>query len=160
MAKRVKFTEDGARRIVAATRAFERGNRDQPPIKFRSTGGDDGDPVRVGQVTTAWARGTCTSVVIWEQQGSDCEPVENDPPVVIDDVANLSHDVAAHSWVLIVKAANGRWYLLEAGLSGECRTTIGGEDLTTLPDYDGAASQVLGHGPDGCLKWFDTTTCG
>lgn len=158
MTKRVQFTEDGARRIVAATRAYERGSRDQPPIRFRQPGGDEGGAIRVGKVADAWARGTCASVAVWEG-GDGCTPTETDPPTTIDDVSNMSVSVPAGSWVLIALAANGRWYLIDAGQDGECRQTIGGEDITTWPGWDGAKEQLLGHGVDGCLMWFDTTTC-
>lgn len=54
----VKFTEGAARRIVAATRAYERGSRDQPPIRFRQTGGDGGDGnIRYGRISETWTKG-------------------------------------------------------------------------------------------------------
>ncbi len=36
MDRKVRFTEDAARRVAAATLAYERSGRDQPPIHFYS----------------------------------------------------------------------------------------------------------------------------
>jgi len=56
MARTVRLTEDAARRMAAATRAYERGNRNQSPIMFRQTGGDGASApaMRIGQFTGAW----------------------------------------------------------------------------------------------------------
>lgn len=56
MARRVTFTDDGARRIVNVVRAVERGSRDQPPIRFRGVG-DDGEGVRLGTISGTWTKG-------------------------------------------------------------------------------------------------------
>jgi|694.fasta_scaffold139732_3 hypothetical protein len=159
MARKVTFSETDARRIAAATRAYERGNRNQPPIKFRQVSDEGGDPVRIGKVAAAWDRGTCATVTIWEG-GSSCEPTETSPSETIEDVANLSYNVPAESWVVIGRGVTGRWYLLDAGIGGECRTTIGGEDITRWPGWNGEAEQILGHDAGGCLKWFDVFECG
>jgi hypothetical protein len=37
--------------------------------------------------------------------------------------------------------------------------TIGKLDLQTIPGWNKTVEQVLGHNENGCLKWFDTTTC-
>jgi len=172
--RKVHLTEDVARRMGAATLAYERGNRDMPPVYFRTAGGDDGAAIRVGKVSADWAVGTCAEVKVWERVDTGCVPTHCSglPPgeisgipvhlceETIDDVANLSHDVAANSWVVIGQAANGRWYLLEAGKEeGSCRQTIGGEDITKWPGWNGSIVQLLGHDENGCLKWFDSEEC-
>lgn len=154
---------ESARRIAEVVRKVEGGDRNIPPLPLR-TAYDDGDPVRIGKVSEDWAVGTCATVTIWEGLASlgVCEPTQSSPAVEIENVRNLSHDVQAQSWVAIAKAADGSWYLVEAGSpddSGSCRQTIGGEDLTTIPGWDGSAVQLLGHDASGCLKWFDTEAC-
>jgi len=160
----VKFSEGDARRIAAATRAYERGNRDMAPVRFRDPGGD-GDPIRIGKVGADWAFGTCATVTLWEGEassGASCKPTQASPAETIADVRNLSHDVAQDSWVAIGKATDGQWYLVEAGSpdhSESCRQTIGGEDFTKWPGWDESKVQLLGHDENGCLKWFDSEEC-
>lgn len=55
--KKVALTEDAARRVAAATLAYERGNRDQPPIRFRTAVGDEAGgslPIRLAQTSGVW----------------------------------------------------------------------------------------------------------
>lgn len=54
--RKVALTEDAARRVAAATLAYERGNRDQPPIRFRSVSEDGGGglPIRLAQTSGVW----------------------------------------------------------------------------------------------------------
>jgi len=120
--------------------------------------GDGGDSVRIGKVEADWSRGTCATVTIWES-GDGCEPTQNAPAETIEDVTNLSQDVLANSWVVIGRGHNSRWYLIEAGFDGECRKTIGGEDITKWPGWNGEVEQILGHDASGCLKWFDIANC-
>lgn len=35
----------------------------------------------------------------------------------------------------------------------------GGLDFTTIPGYNGAATQMLGHSAGGCLYWYNVTSC-
>ena len=245
--RKVHLTEDVARRMGAATLAYERGNRDMPPVYFR-TAGDDGAEVRVGKtegkwafgtcatitifeeipsgscplptssneqiqnvinltrdvqanswvvifrapngrwhlaeaqdrfairvgkVSADWAIGTCASVIVWEQYHSpgSCQPSVGElaggsgeysgvpSSLAIENVANLKFNVQANSWVVIGRAANDRWYLLSSGIEGSCRQTIGGEDITTWPGWNGSIVQLLGHDENGCLKWFDSEEC-
>lgn len=55
--RKVALTEDAARRVAAATLAYERGNRDQPPIRFRSVSEDGGGglPIRLAQTSGEWS---------------------------------------------------------------------------------------------------------
>lgn len=42
----------------------------------------------------------------------------------------------------------------------EYDTTYQGIDFTDVQGYDGRVRQILGHEPEGCLKWYSVTTCG
>lgn len=162
MARGVKFGEGAARRIIAATRAYERGNRDQPPVKFRP-GGDDGEDVRVGRTVAQWVKGETQEIPVFsscdieEGYGSGGETIE---------AHNEAFDVNGGRLVWIALADNGCWYMVQAEScvgDGDQPTGchcpgIGGEDLTRLPGYDGSKTQVLGH-ESGCLKWITTTDC-
>ena len=127
---------------------------------------DEGGRLRVGKVPAAWDIGTCATVYLWGRTGTgeNCEPVESDPPETVEDVVNLSHNVPADSWVVVGRASDGTWYLIESGKqpTGDpptCRQTIGGEDITTWPGWNGSIVQLLGHDENGCLKWFDSEEC-
>ena len=71
--RKVAFTEDAARRVAAATLAYERGNRDMPPIHFR-TAGDDGEEPRLGTISSTWTKGSTATVTQIEADGSAISP--------------------------------------------------------------------------------------
>lgn len=112
MTGHAKFTRDGARRIVAATLAYEGGNRDAPPIKFRPPGGD-GDPIRIGKTIASWSKGTLADIEIRESGTPPAEEAD-DPPQMLEDVVNKFGDVPADRWVAVALAGNGHWYLIAA----------------------------------------------
>ena len=111
MTRGARFTEDGARRIVAATRAYEEGNRDAPPIRFRSTG--DGDPIRIGKTLASWPKGSLADIELRES-GTPPSETADDPPRLLEDCVNKFGDVPADRWVAVALAGNGRWYLIAA----------------------------------------------
>lgn len=158
MAKRVKFSEEGAKRIIAATRAYERGNRDQSPIEFRTPGDDLS--IRVGRTTAEWPKGGTHEVQLGYIESCDDE----DPSEKTVEAINLWHPVAAGVRVLIAQALNGCWYLIEAESCGDilatgcCAPAISGEDVSKIPGYDATKTQVIGH-EEGCLRWITTYTC-
>ena len=165
----LQFRLGDAQRIAGAVHYYEHLVRPSNPSSLpRAVGG--GKPTRIGKVTADWAFGTCATVTIWES-GTNCTPDANSPTETIEDVRNLSMNVAADSWVAISRAANGYWYLVEAGLDpayppdypdppgSSCSRTIGGEDITKWPGWDGTKVQLLGHDANGCLAWFDTNDC-
>lgn len=129
--------------------------------------GAGGDPIRIGKVSADWAVGTCATVTLWEgeaSQGSPCQPTlvlaQGGSPTTVEGVRNLSRNVKANSWVAIARAADCKWYLVEAGgPAGSCRQTVGGEDITKWLGYDENKVQVLGHDANGCLAWLDTDDC-
>lgn len=157
--RKVHLTEDVARRMGAATLAYERGNRDMPPVYFRTANDADGG-LRIGKVASAWTMGTCATVTLWTRGESSCLPTASSPTETVEDVVNLSHDVPADSWVIIAQDTNGKWCLVESGRDeGSCRQTIGGQDITKWPGWNGTNVQLLGHDENGCLKWFDSEEC-
>lgn len=113
MAKRVAFTEDAARRIAAATRGYERGNRDMPPVKFR-TAGDDGDPVRLGKTTSAWNKGTLATIELYEEGTPPSEAKKSPTADTLADCVNKFANVGSGKWVIVARGGNGSWYLIAA----------------------------------------------
>jgi len=112
MTKPVAFSEDGARRIVAATKIVEAGNRDMPGIRFRDAGSDDGDPVRLGKTTATWTKGTTATINIWE---SGTPPSETQTSgVTIANCVNKFATVGSGKWVIVARGGNGFWYLIAA----------------------------------------------
>lgn len=112
MARGVKFSKDAARRVVAATLAYEGSGRDQPPVKFRTTG-DDGDPIRVGKTTAAWNKGTLATITLYEN-GTPPGETAASPAETLADCVNKFADVPTDKWVAVARAANGSWYLIAA----------------------------------------------
>lgn len=155
------ISREAAGRIQRVVQRVEGGDRNIPPLPLRTAYGDDAAAaVRIGKVSADWAVGECATVDIWETFGSGCTtPDENDPAESIEDVLNLSFNVASGSWVAITQTQSGVWVLVETGNEEECQKTIGGEDVTKWPGWDGDSTQVLGHDSSGCLQWIDVTEC-
>lgn len=167
----VMITAESVRRIAKVIQKIENGDRAIPPQRLRTAEdegeGGGGDPIRIGKTPCDWAVGQCVTITLWEAAGEGCTPTQTSPPETIENVRNLSHDVAMDSWVAIGRAADGNWYLVEAGSpeaespspGSPCRKTIGGEDVTKWTGWDGTKVQLLGHDADGCLQWFDVNAC-
>jgi hypothetical protein len=115
MSKPVAFSEDGARRVIAATKAVEAGNRDMPGIRFRDAGGDDGDPVRLGKTSAAWTKGTTATINVWESGTAGSETQTSG--VTLNGCVNKFADVAAGKWVIMARCQNGAYYLIAAECS-------------------------------------------
>jgi len=112
MSKPVGFTPDGSRRIVAATKIVEAGDRSMSPIRFRGSGGDDGDPVRLGKTSSAWNKGTTASINIWEDGTPPSETQTTG--VTLIGCVNKFANVASGKWVMLARGSNGYWYLIAA----------------------------------------------
>ena len=112
MTKPVAFSEDGARRVIAATKAHEAGNRDMPGIRFRDTG-DDGDQIRIGKTTAEWGKGNLGTVTLYENGNPPYETTAN-PPTTLTAVVNKFANVSANKWVALGRGINGAWYLIAA----------------------------------------------
>jgi hypothetical protein len=108
--RKVAFTEEAAGRVAKATLAYERGNRDQSPIHFRTVG-DDGDPIRIGKTTATWTKGTLATVTLYE---SGTPPSETAADQTLPQCVNKFADVPSGKWVAVARAANGSWYLIAA----------------------------------------------
>jgi hypothetical protein len=77
MARGVKFSPEDARRIAAATKAYERGNRDSSPVRFRQPPDDsDGEQVRLGTVDATWTKGDTATVTRLNGDGTATDPSE------------------------------------------------------------------------------------
>lgn len=158
MARKVSFSEADARRIAASVRAHERGNRDAPPIRFRNVSDDGGAPIRLCKTTADWASGTTATLNVWEEGSTPGETQSTGQTVT---ATNKMHAVASGAWVHVAQAANGVWYLIEAGdtESAGCNPpTIAGRDLTKLPGYDATKTQALVH-ESGCMQWLTAEDC-
>lgn len=141
--RKVALTEDAAKRVAAATLAYERGNRDQPAISFRAAV-DDGLPIRLCKTATAWNKGTTATLNVWES-GSPGS-VAATSGVTIPDCVNNIASLPAGVLVGLGLAANGAHYLVWF-------------DMTALSGYSASAQQVLGHNTSGQLVWLNTTAC-
>lgn len=120
--------------------------------------GGDGDPVRLCKTTAVWNRDTIATLNVWE---AGAPPGETQSTGQTVEAVNKMHKVASGTWVIVARAANGTWYLAEAGdnQSSSCASpSIAGRDLTELPGYDAAKKQALTHDL-GCLKWIDLEDC-
>lgn len=108
--RKVAFTEDAAGRVAKATLAYERGNRDQSPIRFRQVA-DDGEPVRIGKTSSQWLKGSIATIDLWEagDAGSELSSGET-----LDGCVNKFADVASGKWVSVARGPFGAWYLIAA----------------------------------------------
>jgi hypothetical protein len=113
MTKPVAFSEDGARRVIAATKVHEAGNRDMPGIRFRDVGDDD--PVRLGKTSAAWAKGQPANIAIWESGTPGNETQTSG--VTLNGCINKFANVAAGKWVMMARCQNGAYYLIAAECS-------------------------------------------
>jgi hypothetical protein len=144
---------DSMKRIAAAVQGYEHGNRSQSPVKFRTATGDEGDGLKLCRTTAAWYYDTTATLDVYHggEPGSESSSDET------VDAVNKVADVDANTWVLVGKAANGAWYLIEIG-RGECPSaerltsdsfSLESDDAEISP---GSGAQVLIHS-GGCLKW-------
>jgi hypothetical protein len=108
--RKVAFTEDAANRVARATLAYERGNRDQSPINFRTVG-DDGDPIRIGKTPTEWTKGTTKTITLWE---TGTPPNETQGGGTLEGCVNKFGTVGANKWVALMRGVNGKFYLIAA----------------------------------------------
>lgn len=159
------ITVEAVRRLARAAQRVENGGRNIKPPALRTAFDEGGDPVRLGKTTEAWTKGTTTELELIFQDNCADEGLGSGSGADTIEAHNRSHDVAEGVECVVALAANGCWYLVEAGGcdegsgSGECGClTLAGQDLTTIAGYDAAATQVLGH-EAGCLTWISTTQC-
>lgn len=110
--RKVALSESAAQRMAAATLAYERGNRDQSPIRFRTASGDDGSPHRLCKTSAAFNKGTVATLNVWE---SGTPPNETQTSgATVPDVVNKFANIASGKWVSVAMHGNGRWYVVAA----------------------------------------------
>lgn len=161
MTKPVAFSEDGARRIIAATKAVEAGSRDMPPIKFRQVADDGGGSTKVGKTTETWPKNTVATIALYDGGTPPEETREDD--ATLAQCVNKFDDVPADRWVVVCQATNGYWYLVEYERTG-CELPITRAYLTTVDGYDQTIPQVLAHEEGSgascvTLKWINVIDC-
>lgn len=131
-----------------------------PPIRTAYDEGGDADAIRIGRTVAAWPKDTTAELDLI--YAGSCEDEGSGSGGLTIEAINISYDVAEDVRCLVARASNGCWYLVSAespGSGSGCQPpAIGGEDLTTIPGYDGTKTQILGH-ESGCLAWIDTTEC-
>ena len=110
MTKPVAFNDDGARRVIAATKAHEAGNRNMSPVKFRQV--SDEDPVRLGKTSAPWNKGTLATINVWE--GGTAGSETQTSGATLTGCVNKFADVATAKWVIVARGANGSYYLISA----------------------------------------------
>jgi hypothetical protein len=113
MARRVTFSEEGAKRIVETVRAHERGNRDQSAIHFRQVGDDS--TLRLCKTSSAFNKGTTATLDVWEDGTPPSESQTSGQTV--PDVVNKYANIASGKFVSVALHNNGRWYVIAAECS-------------------------------------------
>jgi len=160
MTKPVAFAEDGARRVIAATKAYEGSGRNMPPIRFRQINDESGGATKVGKTVDPWLKNTVATIDLWE---AGTPPEEESSDATLADCVNKFEDVPADRWVVVCQATNGYWYLVERERT-ECEVPITRASLTDVEGYDEGETQVLGHeegSGSSCvdLKWMNVIDC-
>jgi hypothetical protein len=106
---RVVFNESDARRIAAATRAYERGNRDMPPIKFRQVGDDDGG-ARLGKIDETWTKGSELTVQEYDGNGTI---ISASTFLAVNRFADVVVGSGQEAWVCCI-LIGAKWHLIAA----------------------------------------------
>lgn len=109
------LTRNAVKRIGRAVNAYERGDRNIHPRKFRSYGGGggEGEPVRLGKTTEAWNKNTLATIELYEE-GDPLDEQKKTPAETIEDCVNKFANIAANKWVLVALAGNGSYYVFAA----------------------------------------------
>jgi hypothetical protein len=149
-ADRVSFTKASAERIANAVRAVEGGDRDGSSY-ISAPRGQAGvsKSIRLGTYTGSWDIGD-TKVV--ELCGSTNTAEVLNLTVHIMDGTGTS---TTQQSVLFSKVC-GTNVAVELPLD-QCKN-IGGA-INKIAGFDAEKIQILGHDEDGCLLWYEITTC-
>ena len=147
---RVSFTKASAERIADAVRAVEGGDRNGSPFISGPRDQAVGSKVvRLGSFTGSWDIGD-TKIV--ELCGSTNTAEVLNLTVHIMEGAGTS---ATQQSVLFSKVC-GTNVAVELPLD-QCKN-IGGA-INKIAGFDASKIQILGHDEDGCLLWYEITTC-
>lgn len=133
----------------------------------RFGGGGGGDKIRLCKTTAQWTSGSQQTLHVYD----GTPPDETHTAGETLEAWNYSHLVSADVFVIVAKASNDAWYLVEAcnptqddeaggdeGTGGCSVPSVGGQDLTGIAGYSEGKMQVLGHA-SGCLRWLDVEDC-
>lgn len=167
----VLLTAEAVQRIAAAVQHYEHGKRSQPAIKLRTAWDDGGELMKLCYTDTAIPRNAAgVTVKVWKKSvdaptsESGCAVENWDESTDELCVTNYLFDIGANCFFWAGRVdTSGLWYIISSAswkvVEIDRGATIGGEDLTTLANYDATKTQILGH-VSGELQWIDTTTCG
>ena len=147
---RVSFTKASAERIADAVRRVEAGNRDGTPfISAPRDFGGGGKNIKKGTFTGSWDIG---STKIVELCGSTNTAEVTNLSVHIMDGSGTN---TSEQSVLFAKVC-GTNVAVELPMD-QCKN-IGGA-VNKIAGFDASKIQILGHDEDGCLLWYEITTC-
>jgi len=105
----VRFTRQAAHRVGRVVRAFEQGDRDGPGQGVGYTP-DDPDPVMIGKTTSTWYKGTSATITLYNEGSPLAETTLTTAATVT--AYNILHTVESGRWVILGRAVNLGWYLL------------------------------------------------
>jgi hypothetical protein len=71
-----------------------------------------GSLVRLGKTSSAWNKGTTTTVNVWEDGTPPTETQTSGE--TLQNCVNKFANVAAGKWVIVARGQNGYWYLISA----------------------------------------------
>lgn len=150
----VAFTKFAADRIARVVRLVEAGGREQQPLKFTRVGATPAS-LKVGTFTGSWDAGTFKTVTL--SGSTNTASVYNWSTPVVTPTTNTS----CERFVVFGPAA-GKLSALEVQLQVTCQTCLlsfGNVDLTDIENHSPNKIQLLGKGENGCIRWFDISTC-
>lgn len=147
---RVTFTKASAERIADAVRRVEQGNRDATPfISAPRDFGSGNKAIRKGTYTGSWDIGETKIVELCDTTNTA-------------EVLNLTVDImdgtgtSTTSQVVLFARACGTNVAVELPRD-QCKN-IGGA-INKIAGFDSGKIQILGHDEEGCLLWYEITTC-
>lgn len=151
----VNFTMPSAKRIAAAVREVEFGNRDQKASQQDRAWDTLPFRLKLGTFTGAWSTGTWKAVTLTGSTETVSVYNWTTPVVAATGESNCSR------YVVFGRVA-GTHGAVEIQLQTTCQTCVksfGSVDLTQLAGYSSTQIQLLGHNESACLQWYSITTC-
>lgn len=153
------FNENDAKRIGRAIRAVER-----DPTKVRLGGASENGAAPGVRLLLAKHTGaswpTASTAVVTLYNGEVGSVASAMTMVAYNQYIKFAEGTACTSrWVAL--GHNGfAWHPVDFQSDcGTCVTMLGGVDFRVFPGYANTATQMLGHSANGCIQWFDVTTC-
>lgn len=152
------FTRRDAQRIANAVVHYEKGTRREKPVEF-ARNFPAGGRVRLCKTKEEWAVGSLADLEVWEA-GTPPSESKSDPAETIEKCVNKVRTVKADTFVLVAKAGNGSWYLIEVCKAddSDCTDMVGNTPVDKIKGFSMGKRQALGHS-SGCLEWIDIEDC-